>query len=1187
MDFLADEAEESSDVLVPSSQLERSPRSRKRRRLDPDLSNPCTQENDYDLPAHPDGEGKENKKSKYDDRIYVPAGESHPDTFVTQLTQQYSSPSRIRGPRWMKPRKPPSPSPSPRKSLPPTYASTALPSPSAPKSLPLTHVSTRPTPQALPVDDEFDVDDTDELELLAALDDVEAGLEVLAANNIGLPANGDTIRDFHHNRSTHASAPRQPLQKSSSFRQTTLHGIHTTQAEPPRTQSQSRAHNWPLANRNEPPTHHEIDRDAMSTWVYPTNLGRTRDYQYNIVHKGLFHNVLVALPTGLGKTFIAATVMLNWYRWTKNAQIIFVAPTKPLVSQQIDACFNIAGIPRSQTTMLTGEVAPAIRAEEWQQKRVFFMTPQTLINDLKHGYCDPKKVVLVVVDEAHKATGSYAYVEVVKFLRRYNSSFRVLALTATPGKDVETVQEVIDGLGIARVEIRTEDSLDIRDFVHNRNIQTEVFENSEEMTMVLELLSATLQPLLNKLHSQGAAWGKDPTRITLFGLKMSWDKWQSSEAGRRAPQAVKGMIKAISTVLMSLAHNIELLKYHGIGPFYHKMKMFVQEAGSGKTAKQVTDNEHFKKMMNRLALWINDPDFEGHPKLSYLKRVVLNHFMNAGEGTARTASEPTNTRIMVFAHYRDSAEEIVRVLNRHGPMIRAHVFVGQSGTKGGSEGMNQKTQLEIIQKFKAGEYNTIVATSIGEEGLDIGEVDLIVCYDCSKSPIRMLQRMGRTGRKRAGNIVLLMMRGKEEQDFAQSEDNYQKMQAKIASGREFNFHEELSPRIVPKEIVPEVDKRVIEIPVENTQPGSVEPTRKRGRSAKKPPKKFHMPDGVETGFAFLGNGNKKSKVKQRGTVTPKPERDDEPAPLASLKELVLSEKEERQLEDRYVQLAGSDDEYIQFVRFDAFPEHQRRLGRTSFVRHSKKTKTLVRAYKAMNIPNRDWDRPTKCEEIKDDDLCLDSGAEKSMSATKPSAKKTKAKFRLSPTTMPVFEGTWAESDTEAYLSRSKAKFKSISLTGRSGGTLRSSSVGQYDDNDSFINDDEEEDAGCASSAVPWRGSEPQGSERGLQDDLSSLASLRSTLSPTSAPGREAGVTKRFFVSQESIDYDAMDDELPDLEELVSDKKRRGVRADEGHDDPLLAYRSISTARSETGDTEKPKLRSRKRARRIVDSDDDE
>ena len=105
------------------------------------------------------------------------------------------------------------------------------------------------------------------------------------------------------------------------------------------------------------------------------------------------------LPTGLGKTFIAATIMLNWFRWTTESHIVFVAPTKPLVSQQVKACFDIAGIPRSATTMLTGRISPGLRAEEWQSKKVFFMTPQTIINDLKTGICDPKRAVVRGMDE--------------------------------------------------------------------------------------------------------------------------------------------------------------------------------------------------------------------------------------------------------------------------------------------------------------------------------------------------------------------------------------------------------------------------------------------------------------------------------------------------------------------------------------------------------------------------------------------------------------------------------------------------------------------------------------------------------------------------------------------------------------------------------------------------------------------
>lgn len=81
--------------------------------------------------------------------------------------------------------------------------------------------------------------------------------------------------------------------------------------------------------------------------------------------------------------------------------------------------------------------------------------------------------------------------------------------------------------------------------------------------------------------------------------------------------------------------------------------------------------------------------------------------------------------------------------------------------------MNPEELFEqVMQAFRNGGYNTLVSTCVGEEGLDIGEVDLIVCFDAHKSPIRLVQRMGRTGRKRQGRIVMLVTEGKEEQVFS-------------------------------------------------------------------------------------------------------------------------------------------------------------------------------------------------------------------------------------------------------------------------------------------------------------------------------------------------------------------------------------------------------------------------------------
>ena len=113
------------------------------------------------------------------------------------------------------------------------------------------------------------------------------------------------------------------------------------------------------------------------------------------------------------------------YRWFPDGKVIFVAPTKPLVAQQIDACHKTCGIPGRDAAELTGEITKPNRArlacifstypspsrlcvykrtrtdtwirEQWQEKRIFYMTPQTLMNDLATGICDPLDVILIVV----------------------------------------------------------------------------------------------------------------------------------------------------------------------------------------------------------------------------------------------------------------------------------------------------------------------------------------------------------------------------------------------------------------------------------------------------------------------------------------------------------------------------------------------------------------------------------------------------------------------------------------------------------------------------------------------------------------------------------------------------------------------------------------------------------------------
>ncbi|KAE9381379.1 P-loop containing nucleoside triphosphate hydrolase protein [Stipitochalara longipes BDJ] len=873
--------------------------------------------------------GKSKKKSKY--RIHV-ADQEVPAARIIGATQAEahpdSSPYRIRGPIYKKPRPEPPPPTPPRFTAPLRRSGSIVES--------FKRQASKPSQ---------DNDFAHELEDLPsdAFSSPEYGSRPKEPIEIGSSPPRVTQESSRTRRQL--VAPQQGLKQTTLFGDRVREELSASQTK--------KVHNFIVDLPPEAPTHHALNEEALRTWVYPTNLGTIRDYQYSIVKHGLFNNLLVALPTGLGKTFIAATIMLNFFRWTKDAKIVFVAPTKPLVAQQVDACFNIVGIPKSQTTMLTGEQVPILRAEEWLAKRVFFMTPQTLDNDLASGIADPKNIVLLVVDEAHRATGNYSYVKVVNFMRRFNKSFRILALTATPGASVEAVQEVIDGLEISKVEIRTEESIDIQQYVHRRNIEQILLDPSDEMVMVKDLLAKALQPIVNQLCGQNAYYNRDPMALTPFAMMQARKKWFSSDAARKASQGLKGMMHGLFSILASVAHSIKLLNFHGIGPFYSSIKDFKQGVDDknkpSKYKSQIVDSPDFKKMMDRIQLWISKDDFVGHPKLTYLCENVLNHFMDAGEGRLGEDAPPSATRVIVFAEYRDSAEDIARVLNRHGPMIRASVFVGQADSKR-SEGMNQQKQQDAIKKFKNGVFNVIVATSIGEEGLDIGQVDLIVCYDASASPIRMLQRMGRTGRKRAGNIVLLLMKGKEEENFTKAKDNYEQMQKMISSGSRFNFRHDLSVRILPRDIVPVVEKRMIEIPIENTQdPSLPEPKRRPTKGLKKPPKKFHIPDGVQTGF------QKASKLSMDGTiltdlgVTVKCGELDKKqlAPIPELESVLLSPEQEDELRQKYQIIPGSNSLEVEMPDMAVQTVAQRSLGPISNVAHGKYTRRCVKLFKTL------------------------------------------------------------------------------------------------------------------------------------------------------------------------------------------------------------------------------------------------
>lgn len=351
----------------------------------------------------------------------------------------------------------------------------------------------------------------------------------------------------------------------------------------------------------------------------------------------------MVLPTGLGKTFIAAVVMYNIFRWYPTGKIIFMAPTRPLVAQQIDACYQIMGIPKEDTIELTGKQNKRIRSTAWHSKRVFFVTPQVVWSDIN----DPEinfpisEVKLIVVDEAHKAKGKYAYTDVVSSIAARNKMFRILALSATPGRTIKDVVEVVQNLLISHVEVRSERSIDVAPYTFKKNIKTVVVQLDDNLRKIRDDFLELLEPYVTRLQEYNVITGH-LGNLSKGWLLMEKNRYRDNVNVQRHPQHSK--IMTDFCVCISMYHGLELLERHGIRVFLNyfddntdgeKEKYFVMTDGkirdfldklrsfAGPNPFAAGDTT----LQNNISMCDDLTDFDcGHPKFKILQTHLVEHF---------------------------------------------------------------------------------------------------------------------------------------------------------------------------------------------------------------------------------------------------------------------------------------------------------------------------------------------------------------------------------------------------------------------------------------------------------------------------------------------------------------------------------------------------------------------------------
>ncbi|MEK6817322.1 MAG: DEAD/DEAH box helicase [Nanoarchaeota archaeon] len=487
-----------------------------------------------------------------------------------------------------------------------------------------------------------------------------------------------------------------------------------------------------------------------------------REYQLKILETCIKKNCLVVLPTGLGKTLIALMLVIQRMKEFPGERAVFLAPTKPLAEQHLNSFKKQLPELFGDMQLFTGEIKPEERKKIWQTADIIFSTPQCVANDLKKRLYDLSNVCLLIEDEAHRCIKNYDYNYVSQEYQKQSLHPRILGLTASPGSEASRIKEICKNLSIEEVELRTRDSNDVKKYLQELEFEKIIVELPSEFEEIRHVLNKILNEYIEELRYRSVLFGP-ANKIALIELQKKISR--ALNMGNKNYNYMLGASACAQAI--KLQHALELLETQTLESFNKYLKKLLEQAEKKQSkgvVKLVAKTEFNFILMQSSELL--EKKYE-HPKLNEANKIIK-----------KEIELNPSAKIIVFTQFRDTANILSKNLNEF-EGINAKVFIGQA-SKAGEKGLNQKEQKKIIQEFSEGTINILCATCIGEEGLDIPEVNAVIFYEPVSSAIRTIQRSGRTARLNKGKIIVLITKKtKDEYSFYISKAREKKMKKAI------------------------------------------------------------------------------------------------------------------------------------------------------------------------------------------------------------------------------------------------------------------------------------------------------------------------------------------------------------------------------------------------------------------------
>ncbi|KMT03583.1 hypothetical protein BVRB_8g192580 [Beta vulgaris subsp. vulgaris] len=457
-----------------------------------------------------------------------------------------------------------------------------------------------------------------------------------------------------------------------------------------------------------------------------------RKYQLELARKAFEENVIVVLETGCGKTLIAILLMCDMAHLINNPLknvCVFLAPTVVLVRQQARVIeqftdFNVGVYSGDDAKHLKTHVA---WERELEQYEVLVMTPQVLLRSLCHCFIKMERIALLIFDECHYAQkeSNHPYAEIMKVFydMKVAQVPRIFGMTASPicgkGASINSLQALLH----AKV-YTVNDKRELETVVVSPVVEVYYYSAKEKLLNSHKKCSDKLEEIKRQCTSVLYRTGDDPSRVQ--NTKKLLQRLHNNMVFSLTSLGLWGALQACHILLN--------------GDGWERNELI---DAKGNSSDDFLQNEYLTQTACLLDMECKNDVAEGTTDMlcnNLLREPFFSQKVLRLVGILSNFRSRPDMKCIIFVNRIIVARSLAYILGKIKVLSawKCNYLVGVH-----SKRMSRNTMYQILEEFRSGELNLLVATKVGEEGLDIQTCCLVIRFDLPETLASFIQSRGR------------------------------------------------------------------------------------------------------------------------------------------------------------------------------------------------------------------------------------------------------------------------------------------------------------------------------------------------------------------------------------------------------------------------------------------------------------